>query len=308
MPDNNSKGVADDLVVKVSSNFKVYSFSKKHKPVLRVKPGTVIIFEVKDCFDDQLNLNTEEPLNIEAVDKSRVNPATGPVWIDGAMPGQTLEVEILDVKVSEKGFISRKVFKIADGKIEMDSLRIPIKPLIGVIGVAPSRGKVSTKAPGNHGGNLDTPEVCAGSKVFIPIWVEGGLLAMGDVHAVQGDGEVSGQGLEVSAEVKVRVKLHPSRVLDEVLVDTGSDLVVLASSESLEDAVKKALKAAQTLLQKSLGLSERDALILLSLTSNLGISQIVNPLKTAKVKIPKNIIPVRLENLLKKSTRAQRVR
>ena len=293
------------MTVKVPSDFRVYSFSKKHKPALKVKPGAVIIFEVKDCFDGQLDLNADRPLDIEAVDKSKVNPATGPVWIDGAMPGQTLEVEILDVKVSEKGFVGRKVFKITDGIIKMNSLRMPIKPLIGVIGVAPSQGEISTKIPGDHGGNLDTPEVCAGSKVFIPIWVEGGLLAMGDVHAVQGGGEVSGQGLEVSAEVKVRVRLHSGRVLDKVLVDTGSDLVVLASSDSLEGAVKKALKAAQTLLQKSLGLTERDALILLSLTSNLGISQIVNPMKTAKVKIPKNVVPIRIENLLK-TTRPSR--
>lgn len=259
----------------------------------------MILFEVRDATDGQLNLYGKGPLNLDAIDRSRVNPATGPVWIEGALPGQTLEVDILDVKVADRGHIGRKVLRIVNDCIEMGSIKIPVKPVIGVIGVAPPQGEVSTKVPGDYGGNLDTPDITIGSRVFLPVGVEGALLAMGDVHAAQGDGEVSGQGLEVPAKIKVKVKLHEGCILNKVLVDTGSDLVVLASSETIDKAINEALNAAKIILQKALDIGNRDALELLSLTSNLGIAQIVNPKRTVKVKIPKNIIPIRLENLLR---------
>lgn len=287
------------LVFRIPSNLRVYSFSGAHKPVLRVKPDSLIVFEIRDAFDGQLDLSGEYLSNIDKVDRSRVNPATGPVWIEGATPGCTIEVEVLNVKVGDRGFIGQKVFKILDDIIEADSFRIPIKPVIGVIGIAPPKGENSTIEQGDFGGNLDTPEITVGSRVFLPVWVEGGLLAIGDVHAVQGDGEVSGQGLEVPAEAEVKVKLHRVRILDKIIVDYGGSLTILASSNTLENAIDDLLNAAKKLLQKAFKVDEQTALTLLSLTSNLGISQIVNLKKTVKIKIPKNIVPINLEKLLK---------
>lgn len=287
------------MALRVSSDFRVYSFSKHHKPVLSVKPGSVVVFETRDAFDRQLSLEVGRPLEVEKVDRSRCNPATGPVWVEGAKPGQTLEVEILGIRVADRGFIGRRVFRIVDGEIDLGFMRIPVKPVIGVIGVAPAEGDIGSRIPGDHGGNLDEPRVTVGSRVFLPVWVEGALLGIGDVHAAQGDGEVSGQGLEVSAEVEVRLRLHPGRVVDRVLVDSGDELLVLASSESLETAVREVTEAAQMLLMKALGVDGETALALLSLTSNLGVSQIVNPRKTAKFTIPKRLLGVGLEVLLK---------
>ncbi|MEM3105120.1 MAG: acetamidase/formamidase family protein [Candidatus Bathyarchaeia archaeon] len=287
------------LILRIPSNLRVYSFSASHKPVLKVKPNSLIVFEVKDAFDGQLDLSGEYLSNVDTVDRSRVNPATGPVWVEGAKPGYTIEVEILNVKVGDRGFIGRRVFKILDNTIEAESFKIPVKPVIGVIGVAPPEGEVSTIEQGDFGGNLDTSEITVGSKVFLPVWVEGGLLALGDVHAVQGDGEVSGQGLEVPAEVEVKIKLHRGRVVDKVLVDYNGSLTVLSSSKNLEEAIEDVLGAAKKLLQKAFKLDEQTALTLLSLTSNLGVSQIVNPKKTVKIKIPKNILPINLDELIK---------
>jgi len=286
------------LVFIVPSNFRVYSFSAAHKPVLKVKPDSLIVFEIKDAFDGQLDLSGEYLTNVNAVDRSRVNPATGPVWIEGAKPGHTIEVEVLNVEVGDRGFIGRRVFRILNDVIEANSFRIPVKPVIGVIGVAPPKGEASTMEQGDFGGNLDTPEITVGSRVLLPVWVEGGLLALGDVHASQGDGEVSGQGLEVPAKVKVRVKLHRGCILDKIVVDYDGDLTILASSETLEDAIDEVLDAAKKLLQKAFKIDEQTALTLLSLTSNLGISQIVNPKKTVKIKIPKNIFPIDLGILI----------
>ncbi|MEM2849870.1 MAG: acetamidase/formamidase family protein [Candidatus Bathyarchaeia archaeon] len=287
------------MVFRIPSNLRLFHFSAAHKPVLKVKPDSLIVFEVRDAFDGQLDLSREYLSNIDTVDRSRVNPAAGPVWIEGATPGYTIEVEILNVKVGDRGFIGQRVFKIFDDIIEAGSFRIPVKPVIGVIGVAPPKGEASTIEQGDFGGNLDTPEITVGSRVFLPVWVEGGLLALGDVHAVQGDGEVSGQGLEVPAEVEVKIKLHRGRVLDKVFVDYGGSLTILSSSKTLEEAIDEVLDAAKKLLQRAFNLDEQTALALLSLTSNLGISQIVNLKKTVKIKIPKNVLPINLEKLLK---------
>lgn len=289
------------MALRVPSDSRVYSFSKHHKPVLSVKPGNVVVFETRDAFNCQLSLELGKPLEVEKLDKGRRNPATGPVWVEGAEPGQTLEVEVLDIRVADKGFIGRRVFQVIDGEIDLGFMRIPVKPVIGVIGVAPAEGDISSRVPGDHGGNLDEPKVTVGSRVFLPIWVEGALLCIGDVHAAQGDGEVSGQGLEVSAEVRVRLRLYSNRVVDKVLVDSGDELLVLSSSEDLETAVREVTDAAQTLLMKALGVDRETALALLSLTSNLGISQVVNPRKTAKFTIPKKLLGVSMERLLKAS-------
>ncbi|MBS7617327.1 acetamidase/formamidase family protein [Candidatus Bathyarchaeota archaeon] len=198
------------MVFRIPSNFRVYSFSTAHKPVLRVKPDSLILFEVRDAFDGQLDLSGDYLPNIDAVDRGRINPATGPVWIEEAMPGYTIEVEVLSVKVESRGFIGRRVFRILDDTIEADSFRIPIKPVIGVIGVAPLKGEASTMEQGDFGGNLDTPEITVGSRVFLPVWVEGGLLALGDVHAVQGVDEVfSGDALiDQNGEVLWRIDIY----------------------------------------------------------------------------------------------------
>ena len=113
-------------------------------------------------LDGQLDLSGERLPNTNAVDGSRINSATESVWIEGAMPGYTIEVEVLNVKVE-------KCLKYLDDTIEADSFRIPIKPVTDVIGVAPPEGEASTMEQGDFGGNLDTPEITVGSEVFLPI-------------------------------------------------------------------------------------------------------------------------------------------
>lgn len=287
------------MIFRIPSDYRIYSFSASHKPVLKVKPGDLVVFEVRDAFDGQFDLSGEY-LPVDGIDRSRVNPATGPVWIEGAKPGYTIEVDLLNIAVGSRGFIGRRVFSIVNGTIEIDSFKIPVRPVVGVIGVAPPEGEVSTTEQGDFGGNLDTPEITVGSKVFLPVWVEGGLLALGDVHAAQGDGEVSGQGLEVPAEVEVKIRLHKGCILDKVIVDYNGSLTILASSKTLEEAVDSVLNAARELLQKTFKIDGQMATAILSLSSSLGISQIVNPKKTVKIKIPKDILPVDLEKLLDK--------
>ncbi|MCL2774476.1 MAG: acetamidase/formamidase family protein, partial [Oscillospiraceae bacterium] len=144
----------------------------------------------------------------------RPNPATGPIYVNGAMPGDTLEVEVHDIKILSKGFLSVpnngsymevEVESRLDGNLRVlknelyNNKIFPAKPMIGVIGVAApvdSGGEHFSVETGNYGGNMDNNAITAGVKVYLPVFVDGALLGIGDIHAVMGDGEVFGQGVE----------------------------------------------------------------------------------------------------------------
>ena len=274
----------------IADDHRVYRFSKEDPPALRVPPGSVVEFAVRDCFDGQIDWSSF-PECLDGIDLSRVNPATGPLFVEGAGPGDTLEVEILGVKVDGMGFVDRMRFPISGGKAELPGGAIlPIRPVIGVIGVAPDGEPVDTKTPGDHGGNLDTADITVGSKVYLPVQVEGALLAMGDLHALQGDGEVSGQGIEIGGRVTVRVDVARLDLPRKPVVELDDRICIIASAPSLDEACDEAVKASKEWLSRRLNISEREALILMSLTCDLRISQIVNPLKTVRLCIPKAVL------------------
>jgi len=276
-------------LVKISREHKFYAFSSNIEPAAYAYPDDIVVFEVNDCFDNQVPFK-EGKMPSLTIDKARVNPATGPLWVEGAKPGMTLIVRILDIKVPGLGLIRKWIIPIRNGFVKFANMNIPIRPIIGVIGVAPKEGTISNKYPGDHGGNLDSPDITIGSTVFLPIWTDGGLLGIGDVHAVQGDGEVSGQGLEVPALVTVKISLSPRQLIPKVIVETPDYISVLASAHTLDDACKDAIENATKLLQSIKNMGRDEALALLSMASDLRISQVVNPLKTVRLCIPKYVI------------------
>ncbi|HID55521.1 TPA: acetamidase [Candidatus Poribacteria bacterium] len=274
----------------VSDEHRVYEMSPSNPPALEVPTGTELTFITRDCFDGQVDWS-RFPESLDEIDRSRTNPATGPVAIEGARPGDTLCVEILDVKVDERGFANGVAFQISHGEaILPGGLRMPIKPVIGVIGVSPAEGSIRNSTPGDHGGNLDTKEVTTGSKVYLPVWVEGALLAMGDIHALQGDGEVCGQGIEIGGRVTIRVNLVDLDLPRKPVVETSSHICIITAAETLDRAADDIVRLTRGWLARRLGISEREAFALLSTLCDLEISQIVNPLKAVKMCIPKDLL------------------
>ena len=151
------------------SNHKIYSMSQNHKPVFTVHDGDEIVFETRDCFDNQL---TSSDQTMDQLDWEHINPAIGPVFIEGAASNDTLKVSILDIQVESYGImvavpdngVLGKLVKtsevrkipIVDGyAVFREDLKIPCKPMIGVIGVAPPKGEIPCGTPGEHGGNMD---------------------------------------------------------------------------------------------------------------------------------------------------------
>lgn len=282
----------------------VYSMSPKNVPVAEISSGDTLMFITKDCFSNQIR--SEQDL-FESVGWATINPATGPVSIKGAEPGDTLAVHIRDIEIAEQGCMvtvpemgaagdiisisETKIINIKHGKaLFNDKISIPIDPMIGVIGTAPEREDIPCGTPGRHGGNMDTRLIKKGNIIYLPVFVDGALLAMGDLHAVMGDGEVSVTGLEIPGKVTVKVELIKEKSEPWPVLETNDYWYVIASGEDLDAAADLALKAMLEFLGKRTDISLNDRVSLLSACGNMEISQIVDPLKTIRLGISKDIM------------------
>jgi amidase len=186
----------------------VWSFAHDMKPVIEVNPGTKIDIETWDCFTGQVQ---SEKDTVETLDLSRINSATGPIGIIGAEPKDVISVKFHDIKPDSQGagmvipewgqLIEHckspvtRIFKVKDGTIHMnEKVSFPVKAMFGVIGVAPASGNIQTFDAGPHGGNMDDHFHGIGATVYLPVYQPGAQLAIGDMHASMGDGEISGTG------------------------------------------------------------------------------------------------------------------
>ena len=190
-------------------------FSRDNKPCATAKPGEVLLFKTLDCFSNRI---PDEQTTMADLDYSYgfANPAAGPVYIEGAEPGDVLVVDIFDVEVADEGTIATddhcgplfettgyrtKKIPIKDGMATFNEVSFPIDPMIGVIGTAPSGPDVIDGFVGSHGGNMDNKKITKGTRLYFPVRVPGALLQMGDVHATMGDAELCGTGIEIPAEI-----------------------------------------------------------------------------------------------------------
>ena len=289
------------------------TFSPHNKPVLRVKPGEQIRIETRDCFADVVKPGRELAEVLKSGERLFDNPVTGPIYVEGAERGDTLVVTIADIQVPSLGlttivpgfgalegwlsqspiltkFISirnqRAYYKTEKGS----EISFPIKPFIGTIGVAPPFESISTVTPHKHGGNMDVQDVCAGNKLYLPVGVEGALFAAGDVHAVQGDGEICGTAVEVSASLTFKFELIKQKTIEWPRIESNEEIMAIGSARPLEDAARLAFRELIKWLGEDYGLSPYDAYMLLSLTAKARIAQIVDPLYTVVAKHPKDII------------------
>ena len=290
-------------MIQLDKNTSTYTFSPHNPPAVKVDAGTIIRFETLDALNEQIRSASDLASQI---DLDHVNAATGPVFLNAAKPGDTLVAEILDIQpldwgsaliIPGFGFLQdafpgpyTRMFNLDDdGTFHYgDSIRIGPKPMIGTIGVAPTE-PITTLSSGIHGGNLDTTDIRKGSKVFLPVLVEGALFAVGDVHASMGDGEVCGTGIECGAHVTIKLDLLPGYHIPRPRIETEDELMCVASAEGLEQAIKLALQDMVAWLQAEKNLAGEEAYVLVSLVGNVRIGQIVDPAVTVRVAVPKNV-------------------
>ena len=286
---------------RLSSERYITAFSKSAAPVLRVSDGATVCIATKDCYMDNLRAEND-PRGAAKGPAIGCNPASGPIFVEGAQPGDTLKCEILAIDVGEYasmrisnrgGLMADRVtapivrcIPLKDGYAELAGVRMPLDPMIGVIGVAPEGDDVDTESPGAHGGNMDTRHIRAGSTLYLPVAAEGALFALGDVHARMGDGEICICGLECPAEVTVRLSVvHEKREKWPMLKDERGRWYAIASAADLDEAAKLSADAMMDFIEKRVAIDHNELILLMSLVCHLEISQVVDPLLTARTSL-----------------------
>jgi len=254
------------------------------EPAYRVALDEVVIIETSHGMP---GLVSRDGVFRNVAPDSIINPQTGPVFVEGIEPGDTLAVDILDIKTGEWGYCSGRIFELKDGYTEFSpSLNLPLEPMIGCLGIAPSEGSADTRAPGETGGNMDCRVIRKGSTVVFTSRVKGALIGMGDAHALQGDGEITGQGIETDGEIMVRFRKLPESLSQRPVIIREESFSTIGANKNLEDAAWQATEDMISLIQKKTGRNKNDARILVGLTGMLKINQIVDPSKGARMEVP----------------------
>jgi len=291
-------------MIRVPKNHLIYAMATDNAPVLTAASGSTLVFETCDCFENQI---TSPDVEFKALDWSRINPATGPVFIEGAEVGDMLAVHIERISLNDRGVMVTgpglgvigdlleenviRMIPIQNGKaVFNDALELPLNPMIGVIGTAPAGEPVSCGTPDKHGGNMDSKVIREGTTLYLPVNVPGALLALGDLHAAMGDGEVAVCGVEIAGEVTVTVEVIKGKAWKLPLAQTQDAVYTIASEKLLDDAANEATRNMVFFLEAECGLNRHDAIALMSITGNLQISQVVDPLKTARFEMPLDVL------------------
>ncbi|HJN19185.1 MAG TPA: acetamidase/formamidase family protein [Armatimonadota bacterium] len=281
--------------------------SEDAQPVEEIAPGEPVVFETQDAVGGRITTR-EEALRV-TISRDEGNPATGPVTVVGAEPGDTLAIEILDIQLGSYGYGRVKgggviydeldppeanITPVRDGMIQFNrSLRFAARPMVGVVGTAPADEPVATFYPGPHGGNLDINAAGIGSTVYLPVAAPGALLAIGDVHARMGDGELTGGGLDIEAEVTVKTSIERGLGWQRPVIETPDAWCACANAPILEEAIRQATSDMTTLIAKALAMNREEAFILIGAAGDARIGQAASLGMdcTAYLRMTKEILP-----------------
>ncbi|HEY6968598.1 MAG TPA: acetamidase/formamidase family protein [Candidatus Angelobacter sp.] len=300
-----------------------YTYSASYAPVAHLKSGNILETNTVDCFGNAIK-KPGDTLSMATGD----NPLTGPFYVDGAEPGDMLAVKILDLEVDgdqgigalAPGFgainstgytpminppIPEKIwfypidhksntatFKTLDSKF---SVKIPLHPFFGCIGVAPAGGEArSSIVPAEFGGNMDSPEASVGNTVYFPVNVSGAMLFLGDGHAAMGDGEIAGTAIEVPLRGRLQVQVIKGRKINWPRFENDDYIMTVGAYRPLDDALRIAFTELVGWIHNDYGLSELDAYELLSKVAEIHLNEMVDPNYVIVAKINKKFLPAKV--------------
>jgi acetamidase/formamidase len=272
-------------------------------PVATVTSGEVVSIDAIDASGGQLTASSSQA-DLEQLDFTRVNPVFGPIAVEGAKPGDSLQIDILDLRAADWGWTANipgfglladefpsatlKIWRLGAETAEfLPGIEIPLQPFCGEMGVAPREpGAFSTIPPRESGGNLDTRHLTVGSRLLLPIFVPGALFSLGDGHAAQGDGEVCGTAIETPMHATIRLTLRKDVHLSAPEFLTGGPLAPLTNTgpfyatsgigPDLFVAARDATRRMIDYLGREHGLSPEQAYLLCSVAADLKVSEIVD--------------------------------
>ncbi|MEM3692459.1 MAG: acetamidase/formamidase family protein [Candidatus Bathyarchaeia archaeon] len=295
-----------------------FTIGPYNEPGLRVKPGETFIVETEDAFIGMIRKQGDWK------DNSRIpwgNPVSGPIYIEGADKGDTLLIDVKEIKpligqgatrVASLAILSgvvplerflkteipRKVWicPIRNGFVYWrEDLPLPYKPMIGTIGTAPENQAISTGLAGPHGGNLDLPDICPGNRLFLPVFVEGALLHVGDVHALQGDGELCGTAIEMPAEITLTIDLIKGKRIAWPRIESEKYIMAVGVGKPLEDAIRIAFSQLIFWLEEEYSFDILDAYNLCTHVAEIGIGYYLQ--SSVAARFPKDYLPEKRGNL-----------
>ena len=291
---------------RISREHIAYRIDKSHPPVLEIDPGDRVTLET---FDARTGTIQSDADLLDHPHPDGANPTTGPVYVRGAKPGDALVVDIEQIDLAPEGFLAVKagegllahladryatrMVPIKNGIVYFGDLRFPANPMVGVIGAAPAGEGISTSFAGPHGGNMDNKYLMEGSRIYLPVYVPGALWSLGDVHGAMGDGEITFIGLEICAEVTVRVDIEKNAAPKRPLIETPSHWITTGEHLDLGQAARIAAEQMLKLMQARSNLSFTDAYMLMSATVDVQICQCCEPGEfptTARAVISKEVI------------------
>ena len=312
--------LAQSVVHYTTTNDNVKYVFATAEPVARLKPGDVLDTNTLDCFGNGI----KKPGDTLSMAKGE-NPLAGPFYVEGAEPGDTLTVKILDLQVDgdmgigafSPGFgaingshytpvlepplkervwfypidhaANTATFKALDSDF---SVKIPVHPFFGCIGVAPADGEArSSLVPAEFGGNLDSPEASVGNTVYFPVNVKGGLLYIGDGHAAMGDGEIAGSAVEVPLKARVQLGVIKGRKISWPQFENDDAIMTVGAYRPLEDAVRIGYTELVAWIHRDYGLSDLDAYELLSKVGKIHMNEMVDPNYVVVTSVEKKYLP-----------------
>ena len=307
-----------------------YTFGPS-EPLARIKSGDTVIAETRDAMgnDAQRNpLPESMKQHIPGASLRQSNPVVGPLYVEGAEEGDLLAVHIRRIRLNRDYALSKQSANFGSlsgetpghallynppiegiwyewrldlqrniGMLDMPNSRlqhveVPLNPFIGSIGVAPRYGRVETTlAPGEYGGNMDCIETSEGTTLYLPVWARGAYLSFGDIHALQGDGELNGTALEVTAEVTLDIELRKNEQAEWPRLENDTHIMVAGSTRDLMDCVRLAQMELLRWLTEGYGFQRQEAWQLNAQVGTMRIGNVVDPLYTVVAKFPKRCLP-----------------
>jgi acetamidase/formamidase len=280
-----------------------YTWDNSVEPALEVEPGETVLLRVRDASDEQLGPSSTAA-DVGALDFGKVNPVSGPVYVKGAQPGDTLTVEVLEFETPTWGWTAiipgfgvladefpdpwLRISEVTENGVRFsDRITLPFRPFPGTLGVAPPEpGAHSIVPPSRWGGNMDTKYLNPGTTLYLPVGVEGALFSLGDTHAAQGDGEVCGTAIESQMDVELTLDLFKGARLKSPRFTTEGPVtrhldgagyeVTTGVGPDLMTGARESVMRMIDLLSADHGLNPIDAYLLLSVCGDLRVSEIVD--------------------------------
>ena len=291
-----------------------YTYSPFHEPIARVEQGETVIVHTLDAFENRLNSPADKASVL--CNFPYVNPQTGPLYVEGAEPGDTLAVKIHAIEPARDFAVTAlipnfggltgtgttamlndplpeqtRLLPLRDGHVVFNErIRIPYAPFVGTIGVAPQIEAINSLTPGTWGGNMDCVETAPGNEAWFPVFVAGAKFFVGDAHATQGDGEVTGVAAEIPARMTLSFRVLKGKRIGWPRIVSEEYLMATGSARPLEDAARVAWKELIAWLVADYGFDRLDAYHLIGQCGQMRLGNMVDPQYTMVAKIARRYV------------------